>query len=473
MKFSRPLVLLLGGILSASSLGCAAITAVVSDSRPAHRENRSDADRLVAIGRVFENQGRYDRAEVLYRKAQKLNPQDASIRSQLQQLAARRKEKQFGPSGAAEAIALADAVRPPEHKAALRQTADVSKTGERSLVAATVQPAAPTVKPTAASVETAAYLPVVATRQSDALPKAAVATAAHAATPEETRAVPPTADIKEIAVPLIQAKAISETDSQTVTAMTNSVFEKSSSGQWKAADQGFAEDDFPEVAFAENIVTRPDLDDAPGQHSAPQIKIEPQITRLSASTEGSPENVRDRVTTEGVMVALECPEQHVELLLAALANGADTETRSLAATLLGDCDPGNVKVRDALNHQHELQSPPALLLAVCDSQIERGESSQATVNSLIRLCTKFSRETQIQAVAQLRNFSGTRYESLCVGTLSGLLSDDEPSVRAAAAVTLGDFSGLDSEIIERLRELTANGANQNVREAAELALARQ
>lgn len=453
MKFSKPLVLLLGCILSASSLGCAAITAVVCDSHPVHRETRSNADRLVAIGRVFENQGCYDKAEVVYRKAQALSPQDASIRSQLEQLVARRKEKQFGPSGTADAIAMADAVRPPEHNAAPQQTTAVSETGGRSPAAATVETAAH-LPVAVATVETTAYLPVAAAQQSEAPPQAA--------------------DAKEIAVPLIlHAKATPKTGSQPVAPITNSDFKESLPRQWKAANQGLAGKNLPEVAVANNIVTKPDSDDASGQDSEPQIGIEPQIALVSASTEGLPETVRDRLTAEDVMVALESPEQHVELLLAALANGCDTETRSLAATLLGDCDPRNAQVRDALNHQHELPSPPDLLLAVCDSQIERGESSQATIDSLISLCTKFSAETQIQAVAQLRNFSGTRFESLCVGTLSDLLSDEEPAVRAAAAVTLGDFSGLDSDIVKRLRELTADGANENVREAAGLALARQ
>ena len=114
MKFSRPLVLLLGSVLSASGIGCSAITAVVSDSRPANRENRGDADRFSAIGRVFENQGRYDKAEVMYRQALRNRPQDSELRSQLQQLAERRKEQKFGPTGTASAIAMADLVSPPK-----------------------------------------------------------------------------------------------------------------------------------------------------------------------------------------------------------------------------------------------------------------------------------------------------------------------------------------------------------------------
>ena len=126
MKFSQPLVLFLGSVLSASGIGCSAITAVVSDSSPANREHRDDADRLAAIARVFENQGRYDKAEVLYGKALKNRPQDAELRKHLQQLAERRKEKKFGPTETANAIARADIVSPPKsgvqrHQSKFRQ----------------------------------------------------------------------------------------------------------------------------------------------------------------------------------------------------------------------------------------------------------------------------------------------------------------------------------------------------------------
>ncbi len=114
MKISQPFVLLLGGLLSASSIGCSAITAVVSDYRPAPRESRGgSADRIVAIGRIFENQGHYDKAEVMYRRALKQNPNDPAIRSQLQQLADRRNGRQFKAGGVTSAIALADSVSAP------------------------------------------------------------------------------------------------------------------------------------------------------------------------------------------------------------------------------------------------------------------------------------------------------------------------------------------------------------------------
>lgn len=112
MLFQRPLVLLLGGLLSASGFGCSAMTAAVSDSRPAGRSEAS-VENLVAIGRVFENQGRYDQAEAMYRRALKQNPGNSTVQNQLQQLADRRNGRSFGSDPVRSAIARADAVSSP------------------------------------------------------------------------------------------------------------------------------------------------------------------------------------------------------------------------------------------------------------------------------------------------------------------------------------------------------------------------
>ncbi|MFO0999260.1 MAG: tetratricopeptide repeat protein [Planctomycetaceae bacterium] len=119
MRFRHPLVLLLGGLLSASSVGCSAITAVVSDTRPAARQGRGAADRYAAIARVYENQGRYDQAEAMYRKALKQNPNNAEARSSLQQLANRKAGRKFGNEIQTEAIAAANALQGSAEEAAV------------------------------------------------------------------------------------------------------------------------------------------------------------------------------------------------------------------------------------------------------------------------------------------------------------------------------------------------------------------
>ena len=111
MRFRHPLVLLLGGLLSASSVGCSAVTAVVSDTRPAARQGRGSADKYAAIGRVYENQGRYDQAEAMYRRALKQNPTNTEVRGSLQQLANRKAGRKFGNQIETEAVAATNAAQ--------------------------------------------------------------------------------------------------------------------------------------------------------------------------------------------------------------------------------------------------------------------------------------------------------------------------------------------------------------------------
>ena len=403
MKFSQPLVLLLGGVLSASGVGCSAINAIVTDSRPAHRENRSDSDRIAAIGRVFENQGRYDKAEAMYRRALKDRPQDSELRSQLQQLAERRKEQSFGPSRTATAIAVADMVSPPK---------------------ATVRPVrvAPQTRNEPEADDAALLLP-----------------AGFAA-----RVVPQATNEPEVHLSLpLGTNAAAVTDFETLPPL-------------------------PAAGMATLAETSPIVSNA--SHTTGPIE---QIELASGKSDGWRKSGGHVVTMDAVMTALESPDQYLDLLLEGLVRGDSTETKALAATLLGDCDPSNQKAREALAEQLNSQSTPDVVLAVCDSQIERREENGQTVSRLIGLCSANDHETQIQATSQLRNFAGSEFEPQCKTVLGDLLENAGPSVRATAALTLGDFTSLNAATTARLHELATQDASSNVREAAESTLSRQ
>ena len=179
------------------------------------------------------------------------------------------------------------------------------------------------------------------------------------------------------------------------------------------------------------------------------------------------------VKSDDLLAALERPDDHIDMLLEGLNSGENVETKSLAATLLGDCDPSNTLVRNTLIEHQNIQSDPEVLIAICDSQIERGESDRQTVNCLVHLCTRFTSETQVQAASQLRNFAGTEHESSCLTTLNELLTNAEPDVRAISAATLGDFSPLETNTLTQLQKLADADASSNVRDAAQAALTRQ
>lgn len=398
MKFSKPLVLLLGGIFSASGIGCSAITAVVSDSRPANRENRGDADRLAAIGRVFENQGRYDKAEVMYRKALKNRPNDPAVRNQLQQLAARRQEQKFGPTGAANAMAVADAVSPPKSAVQqLRRT--VAASGNEAVLTTSPRPAAVNVPASGVQVSPMTPMHVPPQRQWSQPQQFTAPAAARRPLPPVTPAslTPETAPGAEFAINCQPAPA--------------------SNDGWRSSQSGI-------------------------------------------------------ITSDDIMVALEAPDDHVALLLKTMDGADNSETKALAATLLGDCDSSNTQIRSALVRHQGIQTEPEVLIAICDSQIERGEADQQTVNCLVCLCTGFSSEVQIQATAQLRNFAGTDHESMCLTTLTELLNNEEPGVRATAALTMGEFESLDDSLLRVLQDLAKADADVAVRDAAASALKR-
>ncbi len=121
MDVRQRATLLLSGLLSVSNFGCAAVNALVGvgDAVPANRH--TSAERMVAIARVFENQGRLDRAESLYQQAIRLAPEDPMIRQQLAHLASRRDVREFQADSTRQAIAQADAVSRRSRTAAARR----------------------------------------------------------------------------------------------------------------------------------------------------------------------------------------------------------------------------------------------------------------------------------------------------------------------------------------------------------------
>jgi HEAT repeat protein len=59
-----------------------------------------------------------------------------------------------------------------------------------------------------------------------------------------------------------------------------------------------------------------------------------------------------------------------------------------------------------------------------------------------------------------------------VQALAALLDTDSPDLRAAAAVTLGDFEQLSPEVVARLISIARSDASSDAREAAGAATAR-
>lgn len=354
MKIRQPLVLLLGGLLSSSSVGCATINAIVSEHRAGSGDKNVSAERMVAIGRVFENQGRLDQAEVMYRRALKKNPTDTAIRDQLQQLADKKNGRTFGAGSVESAIAMAD-----------------KATGRVSVPTRRTQP-----------------IPSVE------LPKVA--------------SIRAKADAIESGIGSIQTAAVAS--------LPNASFVRQTSAETGAAESSL-------------------------------------------------------VTAGEILDVVDSPNANRELLVRGLANGDSVETRCLAATLLGDCDPSDQSIRDCLISAASSETDPQLRLSIADSQIQREEATEATATCLIELLEESS-EVRVQACSDLRYFAGTPAESKCITALTSLLDSPDDSLRTIGAVTLGDFASLDSSTTEKLKELSSTDKSESVRDAATSAVSR-
>jgi hypothetical protein len=106
MRIRHSLVILLGGLLSAGTSGCSTVQTVIGS-----RSNRNvSADRMVAVGKVFENQGRYDAAEAMYRSALRQQPQNPIIQQQLSHLQIERSLHPDNPDTITQALQLAQSV---------------------------------------------------------------------------------------------------------------------------------------------------------------------------------------------------------------------------------------------------------------------------------------------------------------------------------------------------------------------------
>lgn len=442
MKLRHPLALLLGGIISASSIGCAAINAVVSDSGGRPASKRLTAERMVSIGRVFENQGRYDQAEVMYRKALRLSPRNELIEEQLAELKARKAGREFTADRTVQALAMADAVSQPAAGQSGRPDDSSSGTTASAEQPATESAAAAKIHLTASSAEHSPASPVttaaVAAVAGDAVSGTEAAdlsdseTAGRAALEMETAPLPPV--------------------DQEITAV------------------------LPELDSQSAVVTLPEVTAQPNEAAADSDAGRVQLDILAAS----PEDLRLKPVDEllplpavtDLQAAMGDPNGHVELLIGAVTHGDTTETQTLAAALLGECDPHNAAVTAALAAALISAEDQAVVLAVADSQVQRGEQNRTTAEHLATVARDAGSGLQVQATMALRHFAGTSGDQLCKETLVELLSSDNHAVRAAAAATLGDFAPTDDISTAALHELAAQDQDDNVREAAKSAILR-
>jgi len=405
-------VLLLGGMLAASSLGCSAASALMGDYEPASSAKQASADRMVAIAQVFEQQGKLDKAESMYRGALKKNPQNAMVRQQLAEVQTKRRN---GTSGTVVVHTV-----PPTRRMTPVAAGSATASGMVVLPAAGAAVAAPVTPAPAAKVS----VPVTS-----ATPAPAPATTA--APVVVSPAAVPVQKPASVAVPAVStatpAAPIVEAPAAAVPAST-------------------------------------------GQTPVPVRNVS---TAEAVPAKSAAVAVAGATTLDALLQAADKPEDNTELLIQAVQQGESSEAKCLAMTLLGECSSENAGIREAIEKTvSDASTPTDVLLAAVDSQVQRGELTAASAERLIGVVKAGQTGDQVQAITMLRYFTAMDGRESCLSALETCLTSTDSEVRAAAALALGDFTPLPETQLAKLKELAEKDASQDVRDAAAASLKR-
>lgn len=423
---------LLGAGISMVGAGCSAVNALVS-SPAGHGANDSSPQRLVAIGRVFENQGQMNRATAMYRQAMKVDPGNTIAQERLQFIAGMNSGKSFSPSErrSQQAIAMADSIQNKTKTNANRQSA----TSQSKL--------------------------------KSALANDAVVASLQPTTSKVTQAVDAASSLASRSVQQV-AGTVQSQDDEMISAFADDA------GWVNVVETGWELAELQDTV-SEGLSIQPAAT-ATANFQAADIEIvalngtdSSDAGHVSVATEWKATK-RSPVLLDEVAACMENPAGNVELLLKALSNGEDEGVKALAATLLVECPADDSTINSAL-HNASTETSQLLQLAVGDALIQRGAITDEGIDGLLSLLVSANPEIRIQAAASLRNCAHTQWGLRCVDGLSRLLTQDDAQVVMVAASTLGDFGELAAAHVDTLQQLAAS-EDQLVAQSAVNALSR-
>jgi hypothetical protein len=415
MYFRKPVVLLLGGLVTASVVGCSAASVLLTDQRPKQSARQSSTDRMVAIGRMFEEQGNLERAEAMYRGALRKNGGNQEVRQLLADVQARR--------------------RAPQSHSAVAAVTPARKMGAPA-TAAIAASSTPAVPPAVSGQKVATTVPV----------------------PTGNVGVP--SPVQPVVKPISRLKTAAEVSTPVVSVEKSSRPAPAESAEAAKAAPAPAPIDAPAAPQPEKQPTSVSDTASSVPSSQPTVSVSPEPRAAKV------------VKLDDVLSAAESPLENSSLLVEALQAGDSPEARCLAAALLGECRGGEPQIISALKEAGRKTDDVGLLLAVVDSQLQHNSVDSETAANLLRLLPECDSAVQVQGVTTLRHFVGLGCREECVKLLTGMLDSSHAEVRAAAALTLSDFRPLAAGAVSRLEQLTADDASEEVRESAAASLAR-
>lgn len=426
---------LLGAGMSVIGVGCSAVNAVVSSSA-GHGADGTSPQRLVAIGRVFENQGHLNRATAMYRQALRADPGNSIAQQRMDFIAGINSGKTFSPSErqSQQAIAMADSIQKRSRQATSRVKTDLRSALATDALKASLQP---TVAEVAATQQ--AEVPQV----SHDVPEVEIEDSADAAFDEDAGWVNVVDTGWELAG--IEDGALLES----ADALTVSPSRRVSVEQPIVETVAFDEED-------EQVSGKVTVTNAAEWKATNRADQDTVITTV--------------VTLDEIATCMEDPVANTDTLVRGLVYGEDDGVKALAATLLTECPVGDESINESLKTASESDSE-LLQLSSLDALIQRGGINEQGVNSLVGLLASLNPEIRIQAAASLRNCANTDWSAQCIDGLGRMLEQSEPQVVAVAASTLGDFGSQASGHLSVLQQLTER-ADTMISEAASTAISR-
>lgn len=449
-RFTHACVMGLG--LSVVGAGCSAVNAVVS-SPAGVGATSSSPDRLVAIGRVFENQGHTQRAMAMYRQAMKADPGNSIAQERLDFIAGIDSGRSFTPTErrTRAAIAAADSLRPAttnERRTTTRRNIRTRATGLESAlsnkkVIASLQAPEPR-KSISSQWVSAGY--------GDAKQSTVTTSQAVEATGEFAEAFADDAGWVQV---VDSDWNLQQEDSQWTTAQSEADI---------APD---TEVTIETVAFSDEEDNRPTVQMVSIQPAQTTGNWEPAVSEAPIAVE--PQAYGEAVSLDELSTWMGDPVGNAENLLRALRNGENEGVTALAATLLAEC-PEDTRIDSALAAACR-QSSELIRLTARDAMVQRGAVTNPVVDDLLSLLTSNNGEIRVQAAASLRTMAGTAWSSRCVEGLARMLIEDQPQIVAVAASTLGDF-GTEAQQHQASLEHLTQSTEPHIVEAAHSALTR-
>ena len=177
------------------------------------------------------------------------------------------------------------------------------------------------------------------------------------------------------------------------------------------------------------------------------------------------------VKFEQVARWMEEPWSYSDELFAALQHGENDGVKALAAVLLTDASPDDKKINQALEHAAAVGSD-LLKVTALDALVQRSAVTNEGIDDLLAFLTNGNSDIRSHAASSLRNCADSEWATRCVVGLGELLTDEDASVVAMAASTLGDFGSHAAPVCGDLQRLAVEQTDPYLLEAVSVTLQR-